>query len=144
MHVTVVHSWSGKRSPSKLTYALCLRRSARAVACVESHLRHNLPGIESQFAARNLGFAMQVCNCVAKNCVKHIVHAVAIMQLLSWSVDVATQKMSSKLFPAFYTDILMKSQATPAFCINIIGLHSIVADLQGRYKIVSILSMHSK
>ena len=42
---------------------------------------------------------MQCFNCVAKICVKHMVHAAttSIMQFLSYLVEVATQEMSSKL-----------------------------------------------
>ena len=44
---------------------------------------NDLPGIASQFATQNLVFAMQFCKRIAKSCVEHMVHAVAIMQLLS-------------------------------------------------------------
>ena len=63
---------------------------------------NDLPGIASQFANHNLGFTMQFCNCVAKYCVKHMVHAVASIQLLSSFVVVATHDMSSKLYPDMF------------------------------------------
>ena len=47
----------------------------------------------------NLGFAMQFGKCVTKFCVKHMVHTGSIMQLSS-SIEVATQEMSSNLYPA--------------------------------------------
>ena len=46
----------------------------------------------------HLGFAMQFGKCVNKFCVKHMVHAGTIMQLSS-SIEVATQEMSSNLYP---------------------------------------------
>ena len=53
------------------------------VVCLQWPSGNNWPGISSQFATRNPGFAMQFCNRVTESCVKHMIRAIAIMQLLS-------------------------------------------------------------
>ena len=49
---------------------------------IASVIGNDLPGIASQFATRNLGFALQFCNYVARNCVKHIVRTGAVDELV--------------------------------------------------------------